>query len=268
MTIEADRKPLVTGGASGFGLAIARLLADAGAEVAIADVSAARLETASAADDRLFPYVLDVTDRASVRTVVRGVERQIGGLDTVVCCAGVIYVNPLEDVTEQDWDHTLDVNLKGAFLVCQAAAPALKASGRGRIVAIGSDSGRRGYPWSQAYTASKFGLVGLCQSLAAELAPHRVTVNCICPSGCPTTGIGRDLTAWKVRLTGRSETEVLDAMAASFPLGRYVREDDLTAAAAFLISDEASFITGAALDVVGGESLGGFFQGAFRPKEN
>ena len=260
--IAPDRKALVTGGASGFGLAIARRLADSGARVVIADVVAGSLEQAAHDDAHLVPFELDVTDADAVRAGVRRAEDELGGLDTLVSCAGVIHVKPLEEVTEADWDLTLDVNLKGAFLVSQAAAPALATSGRGRIVAISSDAGRRGYPWIQAYTASKFGLIGLMESIAIELAPSGVTVNCVCPTSCPTTGMGRSLTEWKVRVSGKSEAEVLASIAASLPLGRYVLEEDVVEAMAYFISDEASFLTGIALDIDGGEHLGGFIPGA------
>jgi meso-butanediol dehydrogenase / (S,S)-butanediol dehydrogenase / diacetyl reductase len=260
--IAPDRKALVTGGASGFGLGIARRLADSGARVMIADVAAGQLREATQQDARLVPLELDVTDADAVRAAVRRAEDELGGLDTLVCSAGVIHVKPLAEVTEADWDLTLDVNLKGAFLVSQAAAPALGASGRGRIVAVSSDAGRRGYPWIQAYTASKFGLIGLIESIAVELAPNGVTVNCVCPASCPTTGMGRSLTAWKARVSGKSEAEVLASIAASLPLGRYVHEEDVVSAMAYLISDEASFLTGIAIDIDGGEHLGGFIPGA------
>lgn len=261
MGIAPDRKALVSGGASGFGLAAAHGLADHGARVAIADVSERQLEAATRDDARLLPIRLDVTDRRSVSEGVRSAEEELGGLDTLVSCAGVIHMKPLEEVAEEDWDLTLDVNLKGAFLVSQAAAPALRASGRGRIVAIASDAGRRGYPWIQAYCASKFGLVGFCESLAVELAADRVTVNCVCPGACPTTGMGKELTAWKAKASEKSEEEVLTSIAASFPLGRYVHEADVVSAILYFVSDEASFLTGLALDVDGGEHLG-FIPGA------
>lgn len=261
MGIGSERKALVTGGASGFGLAVARALAGRSARVAIADVDASQLGRARVRDPRLVPLQLDVTDAAAVREAVGRVEQELGGLDTLVTCAGVIHVKPLTDVTEADWDRTLDVNLKGTFLVSQAAAPALRASGRGRIVAIASDAARRGYPWIQAYCASKFGLVGLCESLAVELAADQVTVNCVCPCACPTTGMGQGLTAWKVEVTGKSEEEVLASIAASQPLGRYATEDDVVAAILFFLSDEAGFLTGVSLDVDGGEHLG-FIPGA------
>jgi meso-butanediol dehydrogenase/(S,S)-butanediol dehydrogenase/diacetyl reductase len=256
LAIAEERKALVTGGASGFGLAVARSLADRGARTVIADVNEAQLERARASDQRLGIRQLDVTDANAVKEAVSDVAREMGGLDTLVSCAGVIHVKPLQDVTEADWDRTLDVNLKGTFLVSQAAAPELQASGRGRIVAVASDAARRGYPWIQAYCASKFGLVGLCESLAVELAPDQVTVNCVCPCACPTTGMGQGLTAWKVEVTGKTEEEVLASIAASQPLGRYATEDDVVSAILFFLSDEASFLTGVSLDVDGGEHLG------------
>jgi meso-butanediol dehydrogenase/(S,S)-butanediol dehydrogenase/diacetyl reductase len=257
LTIDRDRKVLVTGGASGFGFSVARELVDAGAQVVIADIDEQRLAAASDEDARLRRLQLDVTDKAAVFDAVRSVETDLGGLDTIVSCAGVIHVKPLEQVTEQEWDLTLGVNLKGTFLVCQAAAPALRASGRGRVVAIASDAGRRGYPWIQAYCASKFGLIGLCESLAAELAAAGVTVNCVCPASCPTTGMGRGLTAWKAQAAGKTEGEVLASIASTFPLGRYVQEEDVVSAVLHFLSKEASFLTGVALDIDGGEHLGG-----------
>jgi meso-butanediol dehydrogenase/(S,S)-butanediol dehydrogenase/diacetyl reductase len=199
---------------------------------------------------------LDVTDVGAVKETVGRTEEALGGLDTLVSCAGVIHVKPLDDVTEADWDRTLDVNLKGAFFVSQAAVPALRSSGRGRIVAIASDAARRGYPWIEAYCASKFGLVGLCESLAVELAPDQVTVNCVCPCACPTTGMGKGLITWKTEVSGKTEEEVLASVAASQPLGRYASEDDVVNAILYFISDEGSFLTGVALDVDGGEHLG------------
>jgi meso-butanediol dehydrogenase/(S,S)-butanediol dehydrogenase/diacetyl reductase len=261
MTIAPDRKALVTGGASGFGLAVAHKLADRGARVTIADLDETRLEAAARDNPRLLPLTLDVTDKVGVEAGVARAVSELGGLDTLVSCAGVIHVKPLDEVTESDWDWTLDVNLKGAFLVSQAAAPSLKASGRGRIVAIASDAARRGYPWIQAYCASKFGLVGLCESLAVELAEHQVTVNCVCPAACPTTGMGQGLLAWKADLTGKTEEEVLASIAAAHPLGRYATEDDIVSAVLYFVSDEGAFLTGVSIDVDGGEHLG-FIPGA------
>jgi NAD(P)-dependent dehydrogenase (short-subunit alcohol dehydrogenase family) len=256
MNIAPDRRVLVTGGASGFGLGTAKALADHGARVVISDVDDSRLGEAAGQDPRLHPIAFDVRRPADVAAGVAAAQEHLGGLDTLVICAGVIHVKQLEDVTEDDWDLTLDVNLKGAFFSSQAAAPALRDSGRGRIVAIASDAARRGYPWLEAYVASKFGLVGLCESLAIELAPFRVTVNTVLPGSCPTTGMGQTLLKLKAQVTGRTEQEVLASIASSFPLGRYVDEADVVNAILYFISDDAGFLTGVALDIDGGEHLG------------
>ena len=252
-----DRAALITGGASGFGLAVARALEARGSRVAIADNSPAHLATAREA---LGPDALslqtDVTSPDEVRAAVSACVERFGGLDTLVTSAGVIHIADLEDVAESAWDLTLDVNLKGSFLAAQAAAPALRKSGRGRIVAVGSDASKRGFPGIQAYCASKFGLVGLVESLAMELAPDQVTVNCVCPVGCPTTEMGKAVAAWKASHSDLSTEEVIAAAARTNPLGRNATEEDVVGTILFLLSEEASFLTGLAIDVDGGAHLG------------
>ena len=264
MGIAPGRRALITGGASGFGLEIARRLIEADARVAAVDVSTDALEAAHAElGDALLPISADVRQVDDVRAAVDRASDAFGGLDTVVISAGVIHIKPLADVTERDWDTTLDINLKGAFLTMQAAAPHLVAAGpgRGRIVAISSDAGRRGFSWIAAYTASKFGLVGLVESVAVELAEHGVTVNAVCPVGAPGTGMGRQVLDWKVGATGKAPDEIMAAAARTNPLGRNASEADVASAVLHFISDEAGFLTGVALDVDGGAHLG-FLPGA------
>jgi meso-butanediol dehydrogenase / (S,S)-butanediol dehydrogenase / diacetyl reductase len=262
MTVAPGRKALVTGGASGFGLEIARRLVGGGARVALVDLAEDHLACAERElDGSTVPLVADVRSPEAVRRAVGKAASVFGGLDTLVISAGVIHIKPLEDVSESDWDLTLDVNLKGAFLTAQAAAPHLSASGRGRVVAISSDAGRRGFAWIQAYVSSKFGLVGLVESLAVELAPDRVTVNCVCPVGCPTTGMGQEVLGWKVRRSSATPEEIMSAAASTNPLGRNATEADVADAVMFFISEEAGFLTGVALDVDGGAHLGWVFPG-------
>ena len=257
MKVAADRKALVTGGASGFGRAIAQSLRDAGARVAVVDIDAEAVErTAADLGSDALGIQADVRSAEAVRTAVERTAEAFGGLDTLVVSAGVFDMGELESVTEERWDRTLDVNLKGAFLVTQAAMPHLRESGRGRVVMISSDAGRRGFEALAPYTASKFGLNGLMESIAAEVARDNVTVNSLCPVGCPTTGMGQEVLAEKIARTGDSAEAIMTRAALTNPLGRNVVETDVADAVLFLVSEHSGFLTGVALDVDGGASLG------------
>jgi meso-butanediol dehydrogenase/(S,S)-butanediol dehydrogenase/diacetyl reductase len=257
VTIAVDRKAVVTGGASGFGLAAAHKLRAAGARVALLDLDQAKLDSAAAAvGGGALPIAADVRSPKAVQAAIAQAAEEFGGVDTLVVSAGVIHIKPAAEVTEADWDLTLDVNLKGAFLSIQAAAPHLVASGRGRVVAIGSDASKRGFPLTQAYCASKFGLVGLIESIAVELAGDGVTANCVCPVGCYTTGMGQKVLEWKVQHSGKDPEEIMAAAGRTNPLGRNMSEADLVDAIMYFISDEGAFLTGVALDVDGGAHAG------------
>ena len=257
MEVAEGRKAVVTGGASGFGLEIGRALRDVGAAVALVDLNAelAR-EAAAELGSNAIGIGADVRKPSEVAAAVAEAAESFGGLDTLVVSAGVFHMGTLESVTEEEWDRTLDVNLKGAFLATQAAMPRLRESGRGRVVTISSDAGRRGFGELAPYTASKFGLIGLMESVAAEVAGDQVTVNCVCPVGCPTTGMGQEVLAEKISRTGDSPDRILAKAALTNPLGRNVLETDVSDAVLFFVSEHASFLTGVALDIDGGASLG------------
>ena len=249
------RRALITGGANGFGLATARALLAQEAQVAIGDINTDQLNVTmqSLSSDRVLPLELNVTSPASVRAAVEACRQTFGGLDTVVNSAGVIHFAPLDEVSEQDWDRVIDVDLKGVFLCCQAAAPLLRESGRrGRIVNIGSDASKLGWPLIASYVAAKFGVVGLTKSLAGELASYGVTVNCVCPVGVSTTGMGQHVLKWKIEATGQTPKEILAATAAGIPLKRNPTEADIVNAIMFFLADSSDFLTGIALDVDGG----------------
>jgi NAD(P)-dependent dehydrogenase (short-subunit alcohol dehydrogenase family) len=249
-----SRRALITGGANGFGLAVARALLAEGAQVAIGDVDANQLNKATdeLKGSNLLALQLDVSSRASVQSAVAACRETFGGLDALVNCAGVIKFAPLAETSEADWDKVIDVDLKGVFLASQAAAPLLIESGRGRIVNIGSDASKVGFPVIHAYCAAKHGVVGLTRSLAGELAPGKVTVNCVCPVGSPTTGMGQYVLSWKIDNTGLTADEIMAATAAGIPLKRNCTEADVANAILFFLSDASSFLTGLALDVDGG----------------
>jgi 3-oxoacyl-[acyl-carrier protein] reductase len=233
------RVAVVTGAARGIGLAIAAALVERGANVALIDI----------ADPGSFwkpegtlAVQADVSSPEDVRRAVEATVATFGGLDILVNNAGICPLTLFAEISEAEWDRVLAVNLKGAFLCCQAALPHLRQAGRrGRIINIASAGGQMGGLMVGAhYAASKAGLIGLTKSLAKLLASDGVTVNCVSPATTST-----DLTAsWSDEMQARVRAQI--------PLGRFGEPDEVAAAVCFLASDAAAFITGATLDVNGG----------------
>ena len=238
---------LVTGGASGIGAGIARVLAAAGARVAVGDLDA---EGASAAGE--LGIRLDVTDRDSVDEAVTRVEQELGPVDVLVNNAGVSSVTPFVEISDADWDRLMAVNLRGVLVVSQRVLPSMLERRSGRIINISSMAGKEGLPNLAHYCATKFGVIGLTQSLAKEVADRDVTVNAVCPGVVrtplwddPDTGILR-------RLDGENGWQ---AFVAGIPLGRPQSAEDIGHACAYLASDAAANITGEALNVSGGQQM-------------
>ena len=180
------------------------------------------------------------------------------GLDTLVNCAGVCRLKPFLEVTEPEWDLILDVNLKGTFLTCQVAMPFLRQSGRGRIVNLSSVAGIKGVPLNAPYVSSKFGVIGLTQTLALEFAADGVRVNAVLPSSTPGTAMGQDIVRQKLAMGMATDArELADrSIRASFPLGRLGEVADTVHAILFLLSSGADFMTVHSLLVDGGSALG------------
>lgn len=251
------RKALVTGGASGIGLGAAKALVAVGARVAIADLPAAleRLDENEA--QQFVPVAMDVTDDTSVSAGVAAAAAKLGGLDTLVNSAGVFQFRAIEVITTPEWDRIIDVNLKGTFLAMREAMLHLKASGRGRVVNLSSDAGKRGFALLGAYCASKFGVIGLTQAVGAEVAPDGVRVNAVCPGSVSETGMGRVVIEQKIELGfGGTEAEVMQRGAASFPLRRVGTVSDVVSAVMFLISESSNWITGESINIDGGSLAG------------
>ena len=244
MTNElAGRVAFVTGAARGIGLAVATALIQRGASVAMADVDLPALETATQSLGELALAVeADVSRQADVWRAIERTVDHFGALDILVNNAGICPLCDFADVTEEEWDRVLAINLKGAFFCCQAALPHVRRSGqRGRVVNISSVAGQSGGILVPIhYSASKAGLIVLTKTLARILAPDRATVNCVAPGTTAT-----DLTdAWP--------EDLREQVRAAIPLGRLGRPEEIAEAACFLASDRAAFITGATLDVNGG----------------
>ena len=241
MSIEAGRKALVTGGASGFGLAVARSLRDAGAKVAIADLSKDALDAARDDDGpALLPLHVDVTNAAQVREAVDHASGEFGGLDTLVISAGVIHVKPYDEVSEREWDQTLDVNLDGTWRCCEAVIPQMKKQGGGVIINVGSVTLRLGMANLAHYLASKGGVLGLTRGLARDLGPHGIRANCV--------HLGAVLTEGELRLFP-NQADVLKRVEEHQALPGRLTPETVEPVFAFLASDDSQDVTGQSLTV-------------------
>ena len=239
------RAALVTGGSRGIGAAAAACLARAGFSVAIGyGRSKARAEALAAslrAENRNAMAVeIDVCDRASVRAALERVRQRIGAPDTLVLCAGVAQQKLFQDISDADWDRLFDVNVKGVYRCAQEALPEMLRRGRGCIVTVASMWGEVGASCESHYAASKGAVIALSKSLAKELGPSGIRVNCVSPGVIET-----DMTAglWP---------ETLGALAEEAPLGRNGRPEDVAQAILYLCSEASAFVTGQVLSVNGG----------------
>ena len=248
-----SRSVLISGGAGGMGLATAERFASLGDRVMLADIDAAGLDDAES--ERFSTVVTDVSSVADCNRMVAETLARQGGLDILVCAAGLWVEGPTVEMTEEQWDRTIDVNLKGAFFSCVAAIPPLIAS-QGSIVLISSDYGIVGGPGAAIYCASKFGVNGLMRSLALELAPKGVRVNSVCPADVATP-----MLEGQARDYGDGDPDgYYEGLLATLPQGleraRFIRPDEIASVIAFLSSPEAAPINGVSMPVEWGVTTG------------
>ena len=245
---------VVTGAGSGIGRAIATELAARDHTVVVTDLDLAAAEaTAKQLGGDATALALDVTDGAQAKAVAASVAERHGAIDVWVSNAGISKMQPFLDVTPGDLRRTLAVNLEGIFLCGQAAAAVMVSGGAGGVIVnVASMAGKQGrVPYLSDYVASKFGVVGLTQAMAFELAPHRITVNSVCPGYVATPMQEREL-GWEATLRGTTQDQVKQLYIDDTPLGRLETPQDVARAVAFLAGPDARFITGEALAVNGG----------------
>ena len=256
MTRFEGKTVVITGGSRGIGAAIARRFAREGAAVV---VSANETRVAEVADEiraaggKAHAVVSDVTDKASVTALYDEAERTFGSVDISVQNAGVITIARIEAMTEAEWDKVLAVNTKGVFLCCQEAIARIRKHGKGgRLINTASGQARQGFIFTPHYAASKFGVVGITQSLAKELAKEGITVNAFCPGIIETDMWAYNDTAWGKLLGDYKPGELMAEWVEGIPMGRAGTGEDVAGLVAFLASDDAAYITGQTVNVDGG----------------
>ena len=259
-----DRIALVTGGAQGLGQAICLRLAAEGCQVVVADLNVDKAaktaqEVVSAAGQRCIAIKVDVTEEAQVAAMVDGAVQEFGRLDILVANAGILIAEEISEFPAEKWRAVLNVNLFGYFLCAKHAARVMKPQRSGVIIEINSKSGKKGSYKNSAYAASKFGGIGLTQSIALDLAEYNIRVNAVCPGNLLDSPLWTEgpnsLFKQYARKWSLSEEEVRQKYVDQVPLKRGCSYDDVCNVVAFLASDQASYMTGQAINVTGGQEM-------------
>ena len=239
----SGRTAVVTGGAKGIGLGIARLLADSGAAVVVWDLDPDPLRNNAVADSFEAVFTVDVTEPARVEQAVQDTLAQMGAVDILVNNAGVSGPTlPTWDYPLHEWDRVIAADLTSVFLCCRAVIPMMLEQGSGRIVNVASVAGKEGNARACAYSSAKGGVIALTKSLGKELAQSGIIVNCVAPAMVQTD------------LLGEMTPEYIAGVTAKIPMGRFGTIEENAEMVAWLCSDACSFATGAVFDVSGGRA--------------
>ncbi len=242
-----DRHALVTGGATGIGLAITKSLVSAGARVTIASRNIERVNAVAAELEGVNGVALDVTSPKDISDVFE----QLEAVDILVNNAGIAFATPFQKMSLDQWSGVMAVNLTGVFLCTQAVLASMCERDRGRIINIASTAGLQGAPYISAYAASKHGLVGMTRSLGLELAATGITANCVCP-GFTDTDMVTDAITNITAKTGRSEAEALAELVKHNPQQRLITPEEVASTVLWLCQDSSRSITGQSIVIGGG----------------
>ena len=256
-----DQVAIVVGADRGIGLAIAKRFAMEGANVVLASNRAEvtdvaeelqhQVEAAGLAG-KVIGRQMDVTDSAQVEACYASVVEQFSRLDISVQNAGIITIARLQELPEEDWDKVMDVNTKGVFLCCKAALKHMEKAGRGTLINMASGQARQGFIYTPHYAASKFGVLGITQSLAREFAPVGITINAICPGIIETEMWAYNDRVWGSLLGNYQLGELMKEWVQNIPMKRAAQPEEVAGTAAFLASEDARYITGQSINVDGG----------------
>lgn len=239
----SGRGAIITGGASGLGLATARRLVAEGARVSLWDWDAAAIENAQATVKADHVHCVDVTDPAAVERAAKESSAALGNVDILVNSAGITGATAaVQDYSIESWKQVIDINLNGLFYCCRSVVPLLLSNGYGRIVNIASVAGKEGNPNASAYSASKAGVIGFTKSLGKELAQSGIAVNCVTPA------------TFESPMLAQLPASQVDYMRSKIPMGRLGAPDEVAAMVCWLASEECSFSTAATFDASGGRT--------------
>lgn len=259
MGMFENKNVFITGAAGGIGRAISIAFAKEGAKIALIDLDEKGLEESfkelKSKKTVTKTYLLDITKEEMVKAAVSKVLEDFACIDILVNNAGVSTMNWFWELTEEEWDFNMNVNVKGTWLVTKHVVPYMIERRKGKIVNIASMAAKIGAPLLAHYSASKFAVVGFTQAIAKELAPYRINVNAVCPGFVKTSMQEREI-AWEARLRNIEEPKkVREEYIKQTPLGRLCYPEDVAKTVLFLSSENADFITGQAINVTGGACM-------------
>ena len=246
---------VINGANTGIGKVVAMKCAKEGANVILAVRNREKVEKLQKQIKNIGRKVvvieMDVTKKETIKSLINESRKEFDQIHVFFNNAGVSTMNQVIDISEEEWDYNMNVNLKGVFLCCQQQALFLIKQGHGKIINNASMAGKRGASYLAHYAASKYGVIGFSKSLALELAPYGITVNCICPGFVKTDMQKREI-EWEAKIRNISESKVKKEYIHMTPLGRLVEPKDVADTFTFLASDYSNFMTGQALNITGG----------------